>query len=308
MSASLPLLCGSLAVLAMSAVSWAQDAGAAETQAGQIQFSVTGGFEQQFESSVEGGGDLEVLRYRLGINATSHVSESLDVGVSFAYNLDSYDFVSAARLGGDPWDDIHTATLGAQLTTHLNSQWSVFGGPVIQSAREDGADWQDGLIAGGYVGAIHRASEKLVISLGFGVVSQIEDSARFFPVIAGRWQLSPDLRLQSTTGIDASGRTGLEIVCDLGDGWEAALGGAYQFRRFRLDKTNAFAPDGAAEETSIPFWLRLSRHMSENLAIDLYGGFATFGQFDVENSSGVNIATADYDPGAIAGVSVKIRF
>ena len=307
---TLHFVIGLVGVLGLAGEVPAQTAGGGSgrtSTSNDLKFTVYTGAETSLETDIEGGGNVDVFRLRFGVTGTAGLTRDLDLAVSVGYGLDLYDFSGTTRLGGvDPWGDIHTLSIGALLSLNLNDDWTAFAGPVFQFAREDNADLDDSFIGGGVVGATYKVSSALTVGGGLGLVSQIEDDPRFFPVIVLDWEISDTLRLTSqTTG--ASGRSGLELVYDLGNDWETAIGGSYDFRRFRLDD-EGIAPDGVGEETRLPIRARLSYRAGDHFVIDLYAGIALSGELELQDSNGAGIGQEDVDPAGLLGVTVTISF
>lgn len=271
----------------------------------RIQFSLHGGAEHQFKTDLGGGGDFSVTRGGIGITGRTQINDDANLSFRLDYGLDAYDFSGTmAKFGtSEPWDDIHTVSLGAVLSVDVADDWSVFGGPVLQFSGESGADFGDSLTGGGLIGATYRVSESLTLGGGVGVVSQIEDDVRFFPVFALNWQITDRWSVRNTSFAGAGSRGGLEVVYTAERYWEAAIGGAYQFKRFRLDTM-----DRVGEDTAIPFWARFTYIFSDNVRVNVYGGLSFNGELTLENSSGNTIADADYDSAGVIGVSGVIRF
>jgi len=116
-------------------------------------------------------------------------------------------------------------------------------------------------------------------------------------------ELAPDTR--SPIGITSD--AGLEAVYDMGDDWEFAVGGTYNFRRFRLDNVGT-APNGVGQEEGSIFYLRLAWNPSPDIVISGHVGMTLGAEFEVESSSGIIFAESDYDPAAVLGIIGTLRF
>ena len=179
---------------------------------------------------------MDVTRFRFGLGARFAPQADFDVAIQFNYAFDNYSFSGSTSLGGpEPWDDVHTFGLRATLSYKATNEWTVFTGPVLQFSHESDGDIGDGFTGGGFIGASYVFSPQLVLGGGLGVLSQIEDDARVFPILVVHWQILDHLRLTSQTAGSSSGIAGLELVYDWGNDWEVAFGGSYSFHRFRLD-------------------------------------------------------------------------
>jgi len=272
-----------------------------------LSFTVYAQGESSLEADVEGGGELDVFRMQFGVTGKTELTRDLDLAVSVGYGLDLYDFSGTTRLGGvEPWENIHTLSIAALLSLDMNDDWTVFGGPVVQFSREDNVGLDDSFIGGAVIGATYKVSSSLTVGGGIGVVSQIEDDARLFPVVVLEWEISDTLRLTSQTS-GTAGRSGIELVYDLGNDWETAIGGSYDFRRFRLDD-EGIAPDGVGEETRLPIRARLSYRAGDHFIIDLYAGITMSSELTLEDTDGVLLGQEDVDPAGLFGVTLTLRF
>ncbi len=278
-----------------------------------VQFGVGAGFGHQTRADIDDGGRFSVSRFNARLSARLPITEQLRLSLGLRYDLDDYDFSGTTMLAPvpgvmEPWEDIHTLSFASILTLILDEEWSVFGGPVFQMSRESGADAGDSWIAGGSFGVQYVASPKLTLGLGAGITSQIEDSARFFPVIILHWELMENLWLSTRDIAETTGDPGVELLYDWGGGFETAIGVAYRFRRFRLESGGGVAPDGVGEHSYIPAWLRIGYRVSPNLHLGARVGLALAGRMRLESSSGSKLGEEDHDPAAIFGVNASFRF
>ena len=300
------LVLGFVGLLGFAGSAAGQEAAGGNGTSTDLSFDIYTGAEFSLASDIEGGGELEVFRLQFGVTGRAGLTRDLDLAVHVGYDVDLYDFAGTSALGIDPWEDIHTLNVGALLSMQMSNDWTIFGGPVFQLAREDNADLDDSFIAGGLIGATYEVNSSLTVGGGVGVVSQIEDDPRLFPVIVLDWEISDTLRLTSRTA-GAAGRSGLELVYDFADDWEAAIGGSYEFRRFRLDD-DGVAPGGVGEEISLPLRARLSYRMGDHVVLDFYAGIVTESELELQSATGGGIGTADVDPAGLLGFTVRLDF
>ena len=275
-----------------------------------FKFTIGGGGIYQFETTVDDGGDLSVTRLSGVADADTKLSKNWEMSVRLTYTLDAYDFSDAVGIGAglsEPWDDIHTAAAGVLLSYSMSQQWTLFGGPVIQSSRESGADFDDGITAGGIFGATYIASRELVVGGGLIITGQIEDDIRISPLLIFNWGLTDNLRVSSRTTGNILTRTGAELVFSNNDQWEFAFGMASYFSRFRLDNDGP-APDGVGEEESLPLWLRATFSPSSTFRVEAIGGLALDGHLRLENEDGDLITDQDYDTSPFVGLFVNVNF
>jgi hypothetical protein len=275
-----------------------------------FKFTVGGGAIHQFETSVDDGGDVSINRLGGVLDTQTNLGKDLEMSIRLTYAVDAYDFSDAIGIGAgfnEPWDDIHTAAAGVLFTYAMSQQWRVFGGPVFQSARESGADFSDGITAGGIFGATYIASRELVVGGGLIITSQLEDDIRVSPLFILSWGLSDNLRVSSRTTGNILTRTGAELVYAANKKWEFGFGLANYFSRFRLDDEGP-APDGVGEDESLPIWLRATYSPSSAFHLEALGGLALNGNLRLENEDGDRITDQDYDPSPFLGLFVNVNF
>jgi hypothetical protein len=277
----------------------------------EFKFTFGGAYTHRFDTDIDSGGDFSNDTLSFGLTVDRQLSDEVSLKFQTNYVVSSYDFTGTTGLAAfDPWDDIHTFNFGAALSFNPNDELGVFAGPVFQFSRESGADWTDGFTGGGIMGMTYQVSDRLVLGGGIGIVSQIEDDVRVFPIIIIEWQLADQWRISSrgpTAGRASLEFTGVELIWSPAERWEFALGGGSSFSRFRLDDSG-FAPDGVGEDESIPLWLRASWKASNTFSIDAVGGFAFGGELTLDDSNGDGIARSDYDTSPFVGVLASIRF
>ena len=272
-------------------------------------FTVVGGAEYQFDTNIDDG-DVTLARYGGGLGVQTDLSRDLSISLFTSYTVDLYDF-SGTPFGiappAEPWDNIHTLTASAIFSLKLSNDWSAFGGPVFQSAREANADFADSITAGGVFGATYTASRDLTIGGGFAVVSQIEEDARFVPIIIVDWRFANDFHLRNTATVNVANRNGFELVYEASKQWEFALGVASQYSRFLLDEDDP-AGDGVGEDTAIPFWFRVSYLPTSRVRVDGIFGMNTYGELELTDSDGTGLAETDYDTAFFIGILATLRF
>jgi hypothetical protein len=279
----------------------------AAQDADDFHFAFTGGYQLGFSSNIDDGGDFSVSRFDAGLALGRDFSPDFSASLRLSYRLDDYDFSSdALGLGaGDPWNDVDTVGAAAILNYAINERWRVFGGPIAQFSLESGADWSDSFTVGGVVAATYSFSKNLTVGGGVGVISQIEDDPRVFPILILNWNITKNLRLANQAG-GANDASGIELAYTLSK-WEFAIGGAYQFSRFRLDDHGP-APDGVGQNTNVSLWTRVSYTFCKNVSADLLAGLNAAGELRLEDEDGHRIASSDYDPAPFIGFNLKLQF
>jgi hypothetical protein len=261
----------------------------------------------QFKSNLDGGGDVSIAHYGISVGGAAPLTDRTGLGVSMNYSSEEYNFTSTnGLLVQNPWRQINRMGLAMRLGYKLTDQWSIGGGPVIQHAGEDGANFGDSLMYGGMVSAVYRANPNLTIGFGAGVFYRLEET-RVFPSLIVSWKITDRLRLGNSYRLGTAGPAGLELSYKLDENWEAAAGGGHQSSRFRLDKDGS-TPGGIGENSNWPVYARLSRKLGSALHLDLYVGAAFGGQMKLQDSSGNDIRSIDYNTTPLFGCNLRAGF
>ncbi len=270
-----------------------------------LQITVGAGYEASSSSDIDGGGDFSINSANFNISLSTILFDDMKFSLTYQYIMDEYDFGGTTGIGGlNPWDDVESHYLSLIAYRQLSNDWTVFGGPIVQFSRDRDASLQDSDTYGGMIGFSVNHSATLTYGGGIGIISSLEDDERFFPIIILNWQIKPDLRLASDSD---AGRSGIELIYNVDEGFDIAVGLAYEFKRFRLDDAS-FAPAGVAENTSLPAWVRMTFQLDNNLTINIRGGMRFAGNFEIDNSLGNLLREEDYDPAGFVGASISLRF
>ncbi len=299
-----------LALCAVEAVR-AQDAPPSEPpDDGQLSlsFPLQSAFVHQLDTEIDGGGSFHVNRLAVRPAVEWRIGRQFRVSAAVGYDYDQYDFSGAGGLGAlDPWDDIHTLQAGAMLRWMPDDTWTVFAAPTIRFSAEHGADLDDGVHGGGFVGFSYRFSDRLTLGPGVGALTQIEDDVSVFPVILIDWKITDDLTLRTGRGLGASQGPGLVLAWAFAEHWELTVGGRYESRRFRLADDGP-VPGGVGEESSFPLYGGITWAPSEDLSLSVLGGLSFAGSLELDSPSGAGVAKQDYDPAGFFGVILTGRF
>lgn len=261
----------------------------------------------QFKSNLDGGGDVSISHYAVGVGSEKSLSDKVGLGVRMNYEREEYNFSNTNGLVvHNPWSQINRLGLSMRLGYKLTDQWSIGGGPVVQYAGESGAKFGDSLMYGGIVSAVYRANPNLTIGFGAGVFYRLEET-RVFPSLIASWRITDRLRLGNSYRLGATGPAGLELSYKVDENWEMAAGGGRRLSRFRLEKDGS-TPGGIGENSNWPVYARLSRKLGSALHLDLFGGAAFGGQMKLQDSSGNDIQSIDYQTTTFFGCNLRAGF
>jgi opacity protein-like surface antigen len=293
-----------LVLLLPAALALAQDVEETLDEEALLQARVVGqaGYAYQGKADIDGGGDLRVHRFDVGILGRADLHEQLRWTNTFFFSVNDYNFEGGGFSIGDPWGTILTMRLVTKLRYQLSDQWGVFGGGVFMFSPETGADWGDSFTGGGLVGVDFRHSKTLFVSLGVAVVSQIEDDARVTPSVILNWL--PHERWAVRVGaVPASGgaAAAAEVAYRVAMPLEIGLGLLSNQRRFRLDDSGP-VPDGVGEDNNLVLRLRLGWDFTPQISLVFLGGVALGGEVQLDDRNGNRLNKQDYDPAPYIGL------
>jgi hypothetical protein len=293
-----------LVLLLPGALALAQDVEETLDEEARPEAKVVGqaGYAYQGKADIDGGGDLKVHRFDVGLLGRANLLERLRWTNTFFFSVNDYDFGGGGFSTGDPWETILTMRLVTKLKYQLSERWGVFGGGVFMFSPETAANWGDSFSGGGLVGVDYRHSKTLFVSLGVAAISQIEDDARVTPSVSLNWL--PYERWAVRVGaVPASGGAAVasEVAYRVTEPVEIGLGLLYNQRRFRLDDSGP-APEGVGEDNNLPLRLRLGWDITPKIALHFLGGVALGGEVQLEDRNGNRINKQDYDPAPYIGL------
>jgi hypothetical protein len=294
----------------------------ANGQQDKASYSASAGANYQFETDLDNADSFSLARFGAGVGVHYPLSNTqFSFDHSLVYERDDYNF-DGLSIGGQnltPWDDTNLVSYSLQVNYRANRDWAVFAGPILGFAAEDGADWGDAFTYGASAGVRYQASKDFAIGLGVIGIQEIENNASVLPLVLVNWKITDDLRLGNARPQPGlRGGAGIELAWAFAPKWEAAIGGAYDRRRFRLnDDAHAMAVnssmamvgarDGVGENTSFPIYARLSYHPDSHWSITALGGALLAGELRLEDSDGDKLASEDYDTAPFVGLAVSWR-
>jgi len=269
------------------------------------------GYIYNFGANVDGGGDVSNQFFHISGGVPLHKSDDVFIALTAAYQLHSYSFSggpAGSFVGLDPWDDIHTANLGAFISWKFADNWEFFGIPSIRTSGESGANFGDTLTGGALIGASYKFSETLSIGPGVGYIGQLKDSASIFPILVIDWQFCDKLSLTTGPTIGASQGPGLAIKWQIQDDLRFTFGARSESRRFRLDDSITNGKQAIGEDSSIPVFGILTWQATEHIQTSLIAGVGLANDLLLDDSNGNRIARKDYDASPFIGVNFGYNF
>jgi hypothetical protein len=252
---------------------------------------VNPGFLYAAQADIDNGGDVSVWRFDVPVNFTRKYDQK-ELGIKLQYEYSYYDF------GGFPTLDdqkFNTLALNANWRAMIDDKWGyfLFGGLGLSASTD--AQFSEGLTGMGGAGAQYAVSTNVVIGLGGGIGSQLEDDARFLPVILVNWQINERWALRvfngATISYDLNGDKSL--VLD--------LGANYQRRQYRL------TDDAAAIDRQVNLEIGATARVSETFGVRAFLGVAAGRNFEVRQSS-QKLGDEDVDATPYLGLRALFTF
>lgn len=268
---------------------------------------VRGGGVYQFDTDLDEGGSYNATRLTIQAGHGYAWDPRTSISLALGYSYDGYSFSKGNDSASfNPWEDIHSLSLGVPMRMGFGEAWSAFLIPSLRSTGESGSTFDETITGGVLTGFAYRFSDRLTIGPGIGVASQLEDSATVFPVIIINWKITESLSLETGRGLGATLGPGLTLNYQANRFWNFAIGGRYEKLRFRLDNDGAVI-DGVGEDTSFPLFASCSYSFNPKSQVSLVGGIEFGGELVLEDNEGNRIRKESSDPGGFLGVTFRVR-
>jgi hypothetical protein len=299
-----------LLVLALSLVIpvnlFARESGPPATDR-HVRVSASASSGHQFKSGMDGGGDVSINHYGIGVDGSTSLTDKLRFRGRLGYDREEYDFSGTNTFPvAKPWNSINHAGLSTGLEYTLTDKCTIGGGPVVRYAGETGAEFDDSLMYGALLTVGYRINPDFLIGFGGGVFHGLHKT-RVIPTLIVSWNITDRLRLGNAHQPGLTGTAGLELSYGVFDDWEIAVGGGYRSSRFRLDHDGS-VPGGIGENTGWPLHARISYNPEPSIRLDLYGGATLDGELELQDSGGNGIRSTHYSTAPILGLHVRKTF
>ena len=266
------------------------------------------GYLHQLKADIDDGGSFSVNRFSIQAGPAYTTENFTGIRLAAGYVFNEYDFSGTSGFGGRmPWDDVHTMGLSVPIRWEMSQKWTGFISPSVRSSGEKGADFSDTLTGGGFAGFSYRFSDRLTIGPGFGVMTRLEESTRFIPLLLFNWKLSNTLSLGTGRGDGEGAGPGLALEWRPSRPWSFSFGGRYKSQRFRLDE-NGDVPNGIGVDRAVSVLAGVEYHFSPAMRISFSGGVNVNGELGLEDADGRSVTEVDHDPGGFVGFAFSARF
>ena len=262
-------------------------------------------FATQPSANLDGGGSFTVDRWFAEAGGLAFLGPDTAAGLFVGGGSLSYGF-------GDPvfapWGDITTTEVSALFRFPGSDRVSVFIAPSARLDYESGADQDDALTYGVFVGAAWEINERLTIGPAFGAFTELEESGlSLFPALLIDWDITDRLNLSTGPTIAATEGPGLSLNYAMTDEITLGLAARSESAQFRLDD-DGIAPGGVGEDESFPMVVTFDYELYPGTGVSAFAGVELGGSLRIKDSSGNLIEERDYDPAPIFGAAVRLAF
>ena len=272
-----------------------------------INLKISGGYSHQFSTSIEGSGSYTADRAYFGISSRYTLTETVTLSVGVAYEYDYYNFTGNSVFATAAWNNVETLGILPRFDIRLNDHWSVGAAPLLQMSGESNASAGKTITGGALVNFRYAFDETHVLGLGLLAKGQLNNSVLVVPVPIVDWEIKKGLRISNVRGPEANPFVGLELVQELSTQFNAALGGAWEYRMFRLDDSAPLA-NGAGLEQQITLYGRLEWKPVPQFRVDFLAGAAVMNQLKLYDSANNFIASEDGGTSLVLGVFASYKF
>jgi hypothetical protein len=145
--------------------------------------------------------------------------------------------------------------------------------------------------------------------LGLGVLAKglLGSGVLVVPAPLVDWKVAEGLRISNIRAPEANPFVGLEIEQELDGQFDAAFGGAWQFRQSRLDDSGADA-NYIFQESNTAIYGRLEWHPINAFRVDFMVGSALYSRVKTLDGGGTTVTSTGSRPALLLGVFASYKF
>lgn len=269
--------------------------------------SISFGSVYQFETDLEKQGRFDASRHTISAEIMGAPSPRVKAGLGLILGIEEWDFTNLSTVAGaTPWDTTYQHSISLPVFYAVNDKWNLGIVPTVEYSGESGAELDDSLIYGGAVVLNYIRSSDLQLGIGFCAFSQLEETI-FAPYLLIDWQVNDHWRISNSPVANPVGPVGLEVVYTPSTKWEFAMGGAMRYYRFRLSEDNAVSGGIGQNEAAIAF-LRMQRNLGTSMALNVFAGAMFDGELSIDDSSGNDISSEEYDSAPMVALQLAWQF
>jgi hypothetical protein len=272
---------------------------------GQGKDPVSVGFLHKIKGDIDNGSEVSIDRW----SANAGLPIFKDDAGSFAafsatYSIDIYDFTGAFQ----PWEEVRMFSVGLPVHWRINDKWRWASVLRFGSALEDGAETSDSYTWGVVTSIDYRVNDSLVIGPGISYFERLEDDASVFPILSIRWDFADKWQLATGPSEGANSGANVFVKYDACDKWDFIGGLFFQNNRFRLSSSNAAAPDGVGEESTVAVYGVAKYYASETFSLSLMAGMSLGNEYNLFDNVGTSLVEVDADATPFVGFRANYEF
>lgn len=263
--------------------------------------SLRGGSVYNFDADLDDGGSFYINRFFVEGMFGYMWSYDSFLAVSVGGGQDDYHF--SEEVPRDPWNNINNYRVGLYGRWALSDKWRLFAAPSVRAYAEETVDPLDGLTGAFFGGVSYTFNDRLTLGPALGMVGQLEDDLRYYPVVLVKWRITEQLTLDTGGGLAATAGPGLALVYQFSNHWKAGVTGRYERKRFRL-----LEGDGIGEDRNIPIYGTLAYFLYPQGYVTMILGYNADGKLSLYDAEGGWVGETDYNPSVSIGFVASFRF
>jgi hypothetical protein len=271
------------------------------------------GYQHGFRTGIDGGGSFATSTGFAAGQIGYPVGGGYILGGQLAWQGDWYSFFgeNGVTLPDQtrPWGTVQSFAASVSVGRRFGDWW-VNGAFTTRFSYEDGASLGESFNPGGILAAQYTFSPRLKLGGGVLVNARMEEDPLIIPIPFVYWEIIDDVVLSNSIAPDAYPRgPGLELAWRPDSAWAVAVGGRWEYRRFRLNSSGpAIRSGGVGEDEGIPLWVRVTWRLGDHLRADILGGASVANRLRLADSSGNIIRSVGTDSIPYMGVFLSYRF
>jgi len=296
-------------IIILSGLLHAMPAAAQSQQQSPWVFKINAGGAHQSEADLKDStGGFSNDRWFVSGSVDYGWSQRDSIGLTVGGGQTNYDFNENTEFGGGaPWNKIDDSRVSLTGRFGFGETGTVFIIPTLRLNGEKDTSSSDSRTFGLFAAMTWRVNSSLNIGPGIGIFSRLEDSTKFFPMLAIEWDISDRWNLSTGRGLASSQGPGLTLTYKLNQDWSFGLSGRYEDVEFRLDDEGP-AAGGVGRDQSMPMVFRANLKPNEKLSLTVFAGIEFGGKLKLKNSLDIIVDESKYDPAAIFGAAFEYRF
>jgi hypothetical protein len=269
-------------------------------------FKIAGGFVQQFNTSLNSGGNYAASRAYGAFSSRTRILENMNLDIGIGYEFDHYE-LHGTTLGLGSTLNTEALSVTPRFTVALDEHWAVGGAPILQMAGESQADAGKTITGGALANFRYAFDQDHVLGLGILGKGLLGSGVIVVPAPLVDWKIGESTRISNIRGPEANPFVGLEIEHELGPSLDVGFGGAWEFRQARLDDSGADA-NFIFQESNTSIYGRIEWRPVNNLRLDLVAGSALYSRVKTLDGGGDTVTSTGANPALILGAFVSFRF